>query len=397
MEATVAPPRVADEQPGPEAVSLREAVRGALPLWLASRLAFLWAGAAALWVVLGPATRDVLSWGEAWNRWDVAVFTWLAEDGYPDRGEPRNEAVAFLPAMPLTIRLVHLVVPSWVAAAMVVSAVAGAFGAVALWRMAAEESGPRAARLAVAYLVLFPSAVYLVSGYSEALFIGLAFPAWWAARHGRWLLATALVSVAVWTRIIGFLLAIAMGVEYLTWRWRATAGLGLPWPRRLVDRSLAWFALPIASYGGLLVWFHAKTGHVDGYTRALEKWDRHVVNPVTAWRNTWGYAMAQSQPADWAWSFRFELLVIVGGILLTLVLLSERRLGEATYVALTVAVLSTSSWYDSGRRVALTWFPLFLLLGRLGARSPRWNVAVLWVFVPLAFVTTAGFVAGSWV
>ncbi len=82
----------------------------------------------------------------------------------------------------------HLLVPHWTAAGLLVSLVAGAVAAVALARIAALHlPGSRAGGRAALFLLVSPCAVFLAAGYSEALFLALALPAWLAARRQRWL------------------------------------------------------------------------------------------------------------------------------------------------------------------------------------------------------------------
>ncbi|MFD2356882.1 mannosyltransferase family protein [Nonomuraea ferruginea] len=86
----------------------------------------------------------------------------------------------------------HLVVPDWSAAGLIVSLVAGAVAMVALARLAEHEGAQ--GWMAVLGLVLFPAAVFLSAGYSESLFLAFAIPAWLAARQGRWPAAAALAA-----------------------------------------------------------------------------------------------------------------------------------------------------------------------------------------------------------
>ena len=69
------------------------------------------------------------------------------------------------------------------------TAVAGAVAIMGLYLLAAQEDGERAGRHAVVYLALFPYAVFMFAGYSEALFLAFATTAWLAARRDAWWIA----------------------------------------------------------------------------------------------------------------------------------------------------------------------------------------------------------------
>ncbi len=358
----------------------------ALPLWLGSRLAVVLLSLGAGWL-LPPGDRGVRpGFLDQWHHWDTDLFRKVAEFGYfsphyTDRAE------AFFPGQPLAMRLVHLVVPSWIAAGMVVALVAGAVASMALFRLGAEDGGPEVGRRAVLYLVLFPYAVFLFAGYSEALFLAFATTAWLAARRDRWWLAGLLGAGAATTRITGVALAAGLGVEFLTRHGR----------RGLRSREVLALALPAVPIAVYFAYLHGRTGHWDAYARALkEGWGRDTVSPWTGLHNTWRLATDSAQSRAFLWSWRAELLAMLVGVVVTVVLLLARRWGEATFVGVNVAVLSTSAYYASGVRALLVWFPAFLLLARLTVRVRWLHPVVLTVFAPLSALTVLAFTEGTW-
>lgn len=364
----------------------RSAAVEALPLWVGTRLAVVVLSLGAGWL-LPPGDRGVRpALLDQWHHWDTDLFRKVAEFGYfsPAYGD---RAEAFFPGMPLLMRVVHVLVPDWIAAGMVVSALAGAVACVALYRLAAQDCGDEGGRRAVLYLVLFPYAAFLFAGYSEALFLAFATTAWLAVRRDAWWLAGLLAAGASATRITGVALGVGLGVAYLTTRgWRG-----------LLHRdvgALVLPALPVVAYFGYL---RSRTGHWDAYARALEEgWGRETVGPLTALRNTWRLAWDGGQSPAFSWSFKAELLAMAVGLVVTVVLLASRRWGEAAFVGTNVAILSTSAYYASSVRALLVWFPAYLLLARLSLRVPWLHTAVLSVFAPLCALGVVAFTSGTW-
>src|SRR5581483_554825 len=107
-------------------------------------------------------------------------------------------------------RAVHLVIPDWRLAGLTVSLCAGCVAVVALARLASLDHGPDAARPAVLFLSVCPLTVFLTAGYTEALFLAFALPAWLQARRGRWWVAGALAAGASTVRVTGLFLAAAL-------------------------------------------------------------------------------------------------------------------------------------------------------------------------------------------
>ncbi|MGZ6791745.1 MAG: mannosyltransferase family protein, partial [Mycobacteriales bacterium] len=319
-----------------------------------------------------------------WDRWDTGYFVEVARVGYG--GYPAHpgdkDIAAFFPGLPLVLRAVHVVVPDWTAAGLLVSLVAGAVASVHLARLAALDGvdGGRA----VLYLVLSPYAVFLAAGYSEALFLALALPGWLAARRGQWPLASLLVAGACAVRVSGAFLAAGLAVEFaVTCRqWRRAP----------------WLAAPVVVLGGFAAYLHSVTGDWLARQHAqAQGWGRHLTDPLTALRTTVDAARSTALGPEYQWSFRAEIVAVAVGLALTAVLLARRSWGEATYVGLSVAALATSSFYLSVARATLLWFPLWLLLAEVAARRPWLHTAYVAVATPLMAASVLTFTAGRWV
>jgi hypothetical protein len=357
--------------------------RAALLAWALTRLA-LWAVALVGSVLAGAGADRVL---QRWERWDVGLFRKVAEFGYdgyphdyPDVGVP-----AFFPGLPLVLRAVHALVPDWTAAGLLVSFVAGAVAAVALSRLA-EAEHPGAGPRAVTLLALSPYGVFLVAGYSEALFLAAALPAWLAARRGDWARAGLLAALATTVRVTGLFLAVALLVEAaLAWRDGRPPG-----------RRVGWLLAPFAAAGGYAAYLWTLTGDWLAWPHAQQAgWGRRLTDPVTSFLTTLAGATSDMAP-EYVWSYRAEIVSVALGAGLTVWLLWRRRLGEAVYVGLSVLVLATSTTYLSVPRAALLWWPLWVGLA-VAARRRRVLVAYLVAAVPLCVLLTLLFTEGRWV
>ena len=347
-----------------------------LRAWLASRL-----GVALLVIAVAHGLHGFL---DGWDSWDVTVLREIAQFGYG--GYPQHYAdqdvAAFFPGFPLVLHAVHWLVPSWTAAGLVVSLVAGAVACVFLGRLADQDGVDGG--LAVLALVLSPYAVFLAAGYSEALFLALALPGWWAARRGHWAAASLLVAGACAVRISGLFLAAALVVQ-----WLVTSR----------DRTVvAWLAAPFLTLLGYAAYLHHVSGDWLRWFHAQQHgWQRDTAWPWTAFRTTWHAAFHGDYSPEYTWSFRAEILAVLVGVLVTVVLLRRRQWGEATYVGLSVAALATSSFYLSVARATLLWFPLWLLLAEALAKRPWLRTAYLATSTPLMAAGVLTFTAGHWV
>ncbi|MFC8292241.1 mannosyltransferase family protein [Streptomyces sp. NPDC057242] len=384
--ALVEEPRAAVPPP-----RLRPADREVLWLYLLTRVAVWTTAYCTRW--LFPASGDarvpepVLA---PFEHWDWGHFLNIARDGYfpggPGEGDNRE---AFFPGLPLVLRAVHVLVPHWTVAGLLVSLVAGAVAAVALARIAELHlPGSGAGRRAALFLLVSPCAVFLAAGYSEALFLALALPAWLAARRQRWLLASVLAAGATTVRVSGLFLAAALVVLFLTTRRDGGAGR---------KREAGWLVLPglpALLYFGYL---YGRTGDPMAWKHAQERgWYRRFRAPWEAWSQTWHEAFGHTQATGYAAQFQADLLAMVLGLLLLAVLVVRRRWPEAVYLALTLWALGTSYWYMSVARSTLLWWPLWVGLAVWSARR-RWAVlAYLCLVAPLSTVLAITFMTGRW-
>jgi hypothetical protein len=249
---------------------------------LATKLGVLLLGVIGLWIATG-SMPDLL---EPWDRWDAPHYTDIAVFGYMEF-DPGNLSfpgyeqvypgdvdlyIVFFPLFPWLIAVVRPLVGDPVVAAFVVASVASLFVAPMLYRLVAADLGHRVGVRAAAFLLVFPTAYFLHIGYTEALFLALAFASMWLARVGRWWEAGIIGGLAALTRMNGLVLIPALMVEaWLQWRehrrvevaWLAIGLVGVGFGIYL---GLNWWV-----YGDPLAFSHIQRDH---WFKGLEApWD----------------------------------------------------------------------------------------------------------------------------
>jgi hypothetical protein len=146
------------------------------------------------------------------QRQDAQWFLRLATSGYG----PGDHSAAFFPGFPVSVRLVDLVPGIGpLGAGVLVANVAALAALLLLHALTRFELGAEAARRAVLFAALFPTAFFLYAPYSESLFLLASVAAFWFARRDRWAWAALAGAVAAATRSVGVLLVFALAVEAL--------------------------------------------------------------------------------------------------------------------------------------------------------------------------------------
>jgi 4-amino-4-deoxy-L-arabinose transferase-like glycosyltransferase len=213
---------------------------------LATKITVLAIGFTALFVASGSAPGLLTPW----DRWDaphytdIAVFGYMADDpgnlvhpGYAQVYPGDLDLyIVFFPLFPWLIAAVNAVIDAPAVAAFIVATAASFFVAPILYRLVSADLGRRIGRLSALFLLVFPTAYFLHIGYTEALFLALAFGSMWLARTGRWWAAGIAGGLAALTRANGLILIPALAVEaLLQWRedrrvrpsWLAIGGVAI--------------------------------------------------------------------------------------------------------------------------------------------------------------------------
>jgi Mannosyltransferase (PIG-V) len=221
-----------------------------------------------------PASEVTPGWHNlvtAWERFDGLWFLRIATEGYVDG----DGSAAFFPLYPLLIRFVSPVLGGHPLAAAFLISHAAAFGAmVVLYFLTASEWDERVARRTVLYLAVFPTSFFLLSPYSESLYLFLVLVCLWGARRGRWAVAGVAGAGAAATRNLGVLLLLPLGVEAFH-RWRDDRS-----GRRLLT-AVAWSAVVVAGVAAYLVFWQAVSGDALAPLHQQANWQRESSFPLT--------------------------------------------------------------------------------------------------------------------
>ncbi len=244
-------------------------------------------------------------------------------------------------------------------------------GMVLLFRLAAAELSPAAARRTVVYLAAFPTNYVLSSVYPEGLFLLLTVGAFLAARRRSWPVAGLLTALALLTRPQGLFLSLPLLLEFAA----AHHAAGHRWRDMRLLRGLWLVVPPIVALGGYALYSHAQTGYWLAFSVAdTNVFARRVTPPI--------YPLVRyvlSPQIGSPTSFDFSLANFAGVLmLLALIVVAWRRLPPAYTLWLALCVLFPLSTGGhnlvSFVRYMAPTFPAFLALAAWSL-DERWAPA----------------------
>ncbi len=308
-------------------------------------------------VAFGAGPDPLTALGRAWDQWDARHYLYLATHGYGAAGDARN-LIAFFPLYPALISAVASVGLPARTAALLISNVSGVVAAILLYEVARVDGDRKAAWRAAAFFTVFPTAYFLLVGYTEALFCALAFGSVLAARRQRWLWSGLLGGLAAASRLTGLALLPFLVIELLGVRRALHSLWQVIVPPLLIGLGFFTYLL----------------------TNLLVLGDPLAF--VTVQREHWSHSLA----APWlgfadavrgiSWRVPWEKLTVGGGEIAggiaayATTTLSWLRLrpADAAYATVVTAMVTFLPFWLSIPRYLLGMYPLFLLAGRVSSR-----------------------------
>lgn len=218
----------------------------------------------------------------SWERLDALWFLRIAVGGY----RTTDASAAFFPLYPLAIRAVSFLIGGHpFAASLLVSNLSFLGALVVLYRLSVEELSADAARRAVLYAAVFPTALFFFAPYSESLFLLLVLLSLRWARHGQWAGAAAAGALAALTRNLGMFLVFPLAAEavhqaFLERRDRDEREGARSDPVARLVGALGASLSPVVAGLAYLGYWRVRTGDWLAPLHAQSNWDRHLTNPL---------------------------------------------------------------------------------------------------------------------
>src|SRR5262249_35316514 len=127
----------------------------------------------------------------------------VAVKGY----SPNDGSIIFTPLYPAMMAAVSAIVWDKLLAGLLVSSAAALAFLIILYKLACLDTGSKAiATNTLLLLVSFPTAFYMLAGYTESTFLAFVSGTFLAARQRRWWIAALLAAMAALTRAQGWVL-----------------------------------------------------------------------------------------------------------------------------------------------------------------------------------------------
>lgn len=294
------------------------------------------------------------------GNWDTSHYMSIATEGYQKATDP-----AFFPLYPLLTSAVAIIVGSPLTAALLISW-GSLVGAIYYYmKLLATWWRPKKAEHLQGALqfILFPTAMFMLGAYTEALFVFLSLAAIYYAATNRFILSSLFLIGATGTRVTGiFTLALVLMImiekrqKLLSLTRTATIGI-----------------LGLASYSTYL---YVQYGSFFEFLAAQKYWNRFQGDYI----------------ATLAHSVNLLNIGFVALLVGTIVYwLLKKRISFAIYCALFLIIPFGTGSFETFNRYVLVAFPIMWMLYDVTQRRPTLRMAllcgstVLWTYYLLQF------------
>ncbi len=368
--------------------------------WLAGIVLF----AFFVYKLVRPAGVDVVLGPRGFFRcfffYDGDWFIAIAKYGYSgltaglklDPSTNTYIGTAFFPLYPALIRLFsYPFFGNYEAAALFVSWASTLGFLVYLFKLVNLETQDRKddAFRTCLFVLLFPTAIFLALGYSEAVFLLAATASFYHARRSSWIWAGVWGALACVARIVGVVVILGVVLEALRQSgWKLS---------RLRPRMAALALMPLGVIA-YLVFLQVRFNNMLVFLKAQkEGWDRSL-NFAALYEAPKRLFTAGINSPDFV-----EALYLVGFLVLFVVLTVlvfkyyGLPLGIMSLGFLAAAVLTSPASHPllSANRLVLVCFPAFMVLARWGRNRTFERVYLVLGTLGLALFTTL-FIKGFW-
>lgn len=325
-------------------------------------------------VNLPHSTQFGFDFLESLGNWDGSHFLEIAESGYKIYYQ-----YAFFPLYPLLIKLVSYFTKDLLIAALLISISTSLAALIILEKLVRLYFDKETASHTIIYLLVFPTAFFFTTVYSEGLFLLLSVLAFYAFKKKNNVLCLFATILASLTRLAAIAIIAALFYEIV---------------KKGIDRK-NWILLlsPVGFilYCLYLLW---QTGDALAFISAESNWQRSLTIPFFSLIES---IKKLSSPAFFIFNMStfFDLAAIVFGI--GMILRSFRFLPRifSIYGLISILIPIMTSNLMSAPRFLLPVFPIFILIAKIKNKNVLF--AYILFSIMLLAIFTILFLNGYWV
>lgn len=291
-----------------------------------------------------------LNYFDKWANWDGGHFLGIAEHGY------KMQQTVFFPFYIMLISLLfRLGIPSlW--AGLLISHISTLIALFLLYKLCLLDFGKPIAKKVILSLLIFPTSFYLVSVYSESLFLALTLASFYFARKNNFLLASTFAGLSSVTRLAGVAVIAGIFVEYFL-------------DRNLNKIKSINFIYLLLSFLPLLFYMYYQNnlfGNPLSFISSESSWNRHISMPWDAPIGYFRYILSSLLSPFGNFSRTFsEFMFFLLFVFCLIYSFTKLRFSYTIFFLISLLLPLFSGTLIAIQRYGLTIFPIFFILANI--------------------------------
>lgn len=319
------------------------------------------------------------SFSSFWTLTDSGHYLDIARDWYLSEGViDRLVQLVFLPGYPIAVRAMHLIVPDWVLAGLLVSWLSFSGALSVGYSLLRLDYSHSVSMRAIKYLLLIPGSFFFVSPMSESLFLLLSLGCVYLARTGKLAPGCLLGGLAAFTRSLGLMLFVPVCMELVHEAVNAPKG------QKRIYR-FAWLLLILAGFAAYCYINYLVAGDPFQYmTYQSEHWGQNF----GLFFNTASYQLEnalsslKNNPHNFLGLWLPNLVFDFASLAFMVSAARKMRPGYTAWFIAYYFIAIGATWLLSSPRYMISLLPFFLSVA-LTADTPKKDRVITAVCVPL--------------
>lgn len=328
----------------------------------------------------------------SWLRWDTICYLIIAETGYA----VYPGLTVWPPFYPFLIYVFSFIFMPPLLAALVISSLATWLAFFMLYVFITESHDETTARNTVFLYAVYPVAFFLVSGYTESLFLVLVLGSLMFARKKAWVSAGILAALATLTRNQGIVMSLVLLWEGML-QYRQQQGLQASEIFKVIFAA----SLPVLTFGAFALYVHEGLHAGWPWQTLATIWGQSTGFP---WEGVIGNSkqlltLPVSQDLYWLPTTVLDLFL---AILIPVVLFMHRRSSRSTYLVfawliliMSLMKLGPADTLVSFSRYMIPVFPFFVAISPV-MQNRYLRLAVFGICLILQAILLSMFYIWSW-
>ena len=329
----------------------------------------------------------------AWGNFDGEHYIFIAQNGY------KPLTYFFFPLYPLMIKYFSGIfgqgMVSLVKSGMLISYTSTILALIGFYKLLKLDFKEKFIRNSILLLLIFPTAFFFGSIYTESLFLALVVWSFYFARKRKWIAAGVLGAFATSTRVIGVALVAGLATEaFINWRMDKKKSLLLP----AISILISLLGIVIYIY---YVW--TKTGDPLNFLNTVgvfgaQRSTSLVLLPQVFYRYIFKILPNLNYKVFTSF-FPSVLEFVAGSVFLGLSILAfwKVRASYAVYLALGYLIPTLAGSFSSMPRYVLVLFPAFIVMVSYLNKNKYFFFAFCALSFILLVVSFSLFARGYWI